>query len=104
MVSNGAKSSFEQPAARPLARLFLKPLIHAASRDLLDEADVETNVLAFIFLLLLLAPGPLRCRGINDGLLEDTIVLESMSVATINTTTNRDTAKHLLAIALLRGL
>jgi len=31
IMSNGANNIFEQPAASPLAKLFLKPLIHGAS-------------------------------------------------------------------------
>jgi hypothetical protein len=59
MVSNGANNSFEQPAARPLARLFLKPLIHAASCEVFEDVDVDTNAF-FPELLLLPAYGPLR--------------------------------------------
>ena len=91
IVSNGANNNFEHPAARPLAKLFLKPLIHAASWDLLDEVDVEMCRIALLFESLPIpAPGPLRCLrylGNKDGLLEFTIVLENMSVVNANTAT-----------------
>jgi len=61
IVSNGANNNFEQPAASPLSKLFLKPLTHGASWDLLGEvAEAYRIVLVFVFLLLL-TRRPRRC-------------------------------------------
>lgn len=98
IVSNGANKSFEQPAARPLAKLFLNPLIHAASCDLFKELFEANIMLLFVFLLILLPElGPLRCWrfcGNKDGVLEETIVLESMSIVTTNSAPNWAIVKH----------
>mmetsp|Transcript_17051 Transcript_17051/g.35182 ORF Transcript_17051/g.35182 Transcript_17051/m.35182 type:complete len:97 (-) Transcript_17051:160-450(-) len=61
MVSNGANNNLEQPAARPLARLFLKPLTHAASRGLFEEVDAGSIALRLEFELSLPVPGRRLC-------------------------------------------
>jgi hypothetical protein len=72
MVSKGAKMIFEEAAAMILARLFLRPLTHAAS-DWLGTAE---NFWSRILL------GAAMCgllERINDGILASAVVALIMS-------------------------
>ena len=78
MVSNGAKIILEEAAARELARLFLRPDIHAVSVDVGGAG----NVVAFWFRILLTE----ESFGLLDGIAETAFAL--MGVVAVTRTSN----------------